>query len=251
MLKLIITVTMFMTAMLCQAQVSEIRKTNHFSKIEVASGIELSYQETQEEASIKVEANEGNLTDIITEVDGVTLKIAAKGKAKKVKVYVSAKEVESFKASSRSRILFKNTIHAESISIVLESGAYFQGYFKSNQLTSVATDTNTEFNGRIETAYFEGSFKNHSKVNISGNAKNANIKSDSKSYCNAKNFVTLNTLVDCDNSVVIVTSKNKINVNATDNASVTYFGSPKKATVEEAYLTHTKKYKKPLLIAME
>ena len=88
MLKLIITVTMFMTAVLCQAQVSEIRKTNHFSKIEIASGIELSYTETQEEASIKVEAIDGILTDIITEVERETLKISAKGKAKKEKVYV-------------------------------------------------------------------------------------------------------------------------------------------------------------------
>lgn len=251
MLKLIITVTMFMTAVLCQAQVSEIRKTNHFSKIEIASGIELSYTETQEEASIKVEAIDGILTDIITEVERETLKISAKGKAKKVKVYVSAKDVESFKASSKSRIVFENTIHAENISIVLESGAYFQGYFKSNQLTNVATDANSEFNGRIETASFEGNFKNHSKVNISGKAKNANIKSASKAYCNAKNFLTENAEIDSDNSIVSITSKNTINVNATDNASVTYFGSPKKATVEEAYLTSTKKYKRPTLIAME
>lgn len=242
---------MFMTVMLCKAQVSETRKAEHFSKIEVATGIELSYKETQEEASIKVEANEGNLSDVIIEVDGETLKISSRGKAEKVKVYVSAKDVESFKASSRSRIVFENTIHAENISITLESGAYFNGYFKSNQLTNVATDANTEFNGRIETASFAGNFKNHSKVNISGKSKNAKIKSTSKAYCNAKNFLTENTLVDSDNSVVIVTSKNRININATDNASVTYFGSPKKVTVEEAYSTNTKKHKRPLLIAME
>lgn len=242
---------MFMTALLSQAQVSETRKVERFSKIEVASGIELSYQETQEEASLKVEAFEGIPTDIITEVDGKTLKISAKGKIKNVKVYVSAKDVESFKASSKSRIIFENTIHTENISIVLESGAYFKGYLKSNQLTNVETDSNTEFNGRIETVSFTGVFKNHSKLNISGKAKNVSLKSASKAYCNAKNFLTENTEVDSDNSIVTITSKDKINVNATDNASVTYFGSPKKATVEQEYLTSTKKHRRPMLIAME
>lgn len=251
MLKLIITVTMFMTALLCQAQVSETRKVESFSKIEVASGVELHYKESQGETSVKVEANQGIPAEIITEVDGKTLRISAKGKAKNVKIYVSSKDVESFKASSKSRIVFENTIHTENISIGLESGAYFKGYFRSNSNTSIETGSYTEFNGRIETASFTGNFKNKSKINLSGNAKNATIKAEAKAYCSAKNFLTENTEIDSDNATVIITSKNKINVNATDHASVTYFGSPKKANIEQAYLTATKKYKRPTLIAMD
>ncbi|MDR6967995.1 hypothetical protein J2X31_002009 [Flavobacterium arsenatis] len=250
MLKLIITVTMFMTALLCQAQVSETRKVERFSKIEVASGIELHYKES-EEASVKIETNEGNLKDVFTEVEGETLRISSTENAENVKVYLATKDVESFKASSKSRILFENTIHTENISIVLESGAYFKGYLKSKGLTNIETEKNSEFNGRIETASFVGNFKSHSKVNISGNAEKATIKSAMKSYCNARNFLTKNTEVDSDNSIVIITSKNKINVNATDNAKVTYFGSPKKASIENKYLIDTKKHKRPTLIAMD
>lgn len=245
MLKLIITLTMFMTALLCQAQVLETRKVENFSKIEVASGIELRYRESKE-ASIKIEANEGSFANIITEVDGETLKIFADDKTKNAIVYVSAKNVESFKASSKSRIVFENTVHTDNISIVLQSGSYFKGYIKSNKLTNVETGSNSEFNGRIETASFTGDFKNHSKVNISGNAEKAIIRSGSKAYCNARNFLTVNTEVNSDNSIVIITSKNKINVNATDLASVTYFGSPKKASIENEYLMNTKKYKRPI-----
>lgn len=241
---------MFITTLLCQAQVSEMRKTNHFSRIEVASGIELSYTETQEEASIKVEANDGILTDIITEVDGETLKISAKGKTKKVKVYVSAKDVESFKASSKSRIVFENKVNAENINIELETESYFKGYAKAKKQMNVETGNDTEFNGRIETDSFTGNFKSHSKANISGNAKNAMLRSSAKAFCNAKNFLTENTKVASDNSKIIVTGKNKIDVNASDNATVTYFGSPKKVTVDEEF-TSTKKYKRPSLIAME
>lgn len=250
MLKLIITVTMFMTALLAQAQVSETRKMENFSKIEVASGIELCYKESQE-ASLKVEAKEGSLTDIITEVDGATLRIFTNGKTKNVRVYVSAKDVESFKASSKSRIVFENIVNTENISITLESGAYFKGYIKSNSFVNVETDTDTEFNGRIETVSFIGDFKNKSKVNLSGHAKNALIEAGTKAYCNAKNFLTENTEVNSDNSIVIITSKNKINVNATDHASVTYFGSPTKASIENEYLINTKKYIKPSLLAMD
>jgi len=241
---------MFMTALLCHGQISETRKVERFSKIEVASGIELSYKES-EETLIKVEANEGNLSHIFTEVEGTTLKIFTTENAKKVKVYVASKDVESFKASSKSKIVFENTIHAENISIALESGAYFNGYFKSNGLTNIETGTNTEFIGRIETASFVGDFKHHSKVIISGNAEKAMIKSATKAYCNARNFLTENTEVNSDNSIVIITSKNKINVNATENGSITYFGSPQKATVKNEYSIDTKKHKRPLLIAMD
>ena len=250
MLKLIITVTMFMTALLCRAQVSETRKAESFSRIEVASGIELSYKES-EKASIKVEANDGNLADIITEVEGETLRIFSTGNTKNVKVYVATNNVVSFKAGSKSRIVFENTIHIENISIALESGAYFNGYFKSNGLTTIETATNAAFIGRIETASFVGDFKNHSKVIISGTAEKATIKSATKAYCNARNFLTENTEVDSDDSIVIITSKKKINVNATDNASVTYFGSPKKVSIENEDIINTKKYKRPLLIAMD
>lgn len=242
---------MFMTALLAQAQVSETRKAGHFSKIEVVSGIELYYTETQDESSIKVEAAEGSLTDIITEIEGETLRISTKEKSKNIRVFVAARDVESFKAISKSKIIFVNTIHTENISIALESGAYFKGYFKSNDYTNIEAGADTEFNGRIETSSFSGNFKSHSKINISGNAQKATIRSASKAYCNARNFLTENTEVDSDNSIVIITSKNKINVNATDNGSVTYFGSPKKTSIENEYLINTKKYKRPTLIAMD
>lgn len=251
MLKLIITVTVFMTTLLCQAQVLETRKADHFSRIEVASGIELHYKETQEEASIKVEAPEGILTDIITKVEGETLKIMAKGKVSNVKVYVEANGIESFNGTSKSRIIFENIIHSEDISIALKSGAYFKGYFKADGVTQIETDSDAEFNGRIETTNFFGDFKNHSKINLSGKAQKATIKSATKAYCNAKNFLTQNTEVESDNAIVIITSKNKINVNATENGSITYFGSPKKATVKDKQLIDVKKYRKPLLVAME
>lgn len=250
MLKLIITATMFITTLVCQGQVSETRKVEGFSKIEVASGIELSYKETNGNASVKVEATEGNLTDIITEVDGATLKITAKGKMKNAKVMVSAKGIESFKAVSKSRIVFEKKITSENIAIVLESGSYFKGYFKNSKITNVDAGSDTEFNGRIETETFVGNFRNNSKVNISGTAESALITSSRKSYCNAKNFLTGNTEVDSDNAIVMITSKNKINVNATNNASVTYFGSPKKVNLENESIG-LKKQKRPLLIAME
>lgn len=250
MLKLIIIVAMLITSSLLKAQVSETRNLESFTRIEVSSGIELSYKETPDGTSIKVEANEGNPIDIITEIDGETLKITAKEKIKNVKVTVTAKNVESFKASSKSRIVFENKVSAENINIDLESGAYFKGYAKAKKQMKVETGSDTEFNGRIETGLFIGNFKSHSKVNISGSAKNAVLTSSSKAFCNAKNFLTENTRVASDNSRVIVTSKNKIDVNATDNATVTYFGSPKKVTIEDESIT-TKKHKHPALIAME
>lgn len=250
MLKLIITVTMFMTALLCRAQVSEIRNVDDFSKIEVAAGIELHYIETKEAPSVRVEGKNGNLADIFTEVENGTLKIFA-NKQQEMKVYVASRSIEAFKAVSKSSIFVDNTMHSENISIELQSGAYFRGYIKSNQSVQVATTgSDTEFNARIEASSFVGNFKKHSKVNISGKAKNVFLTSSSKSYCNARNFITENTKIDSENATVVITSKNTINVNATDNAIVTYCGSPRKVTMEDQSVAQ-KKYIHPSLIAME
>lgn len=246
---------MFFTAVLCQAQVSETRKAGSFSKIEVTSGIELLYKETENEVVIKVEANnDADLNSIVTEIDGATLKIYARNPKsfdKKLKVHVSAKDIESFKATSRSRIVFENKVTSKNIAIAIASGSYFKGYLKSNLLTNIEASSDSEFNGRIETDLFVGNFKSQSKINISGTAEKATIYSETKAYCNAKNFLTKNTEVNSDNATVIITSSNSINISAIDNAVVSYFGSPKKVTIENESIINTQKYKKPSLVAMK
>lgn len=246
---------MFFTAVLCQAQVSETRKAGSFSKIEVTSGIELLYQETENEIVIKVEAdNDADLNSIVTEIDGTTLKIYARNPKsfdKKLKVHVSAKDIESFKATSRSRIVFENKVTSKNIAIAIASGSYFKGYLKSNLLTKIEASSDSEFNGRIETDLFVGNFKSQSKINISGTAEKAILYSETKAYCNARNFLTKNTEVNSDNATVIITSSNRINISAIDNAVVSYFGSPKKVTIENESVINIQKYRKPSLVVMK
>ena len=73
MLKFIITTAL--TGIISRAQVSENRKIGDFSKIEVESGIELFYMESDEN-SIRVEGDSKyGLDSVITETDGKTLRI--------------------------------------------------------------------------------------------------------------------------------------------------------------------------------
>jgi len=64
--------------MLAKAQVTENRNTTDFSKVAVTGGIELIYNEAQS-TSLRMEANnEKTLKNVITEMNGKTLKITLK-----------------------------------------------------------------------------------------------------------------------------------------------------------------------------
>lgn len=231
MLKFIITTAMAMTALTGYAQVSENRKVNDFSKIEVESGIELFYMESDEN-SIRVEGDsKDGLDSVITETDGKTLRIYHLKRNKKQsesisKVFVAAKNVNSFKASSKSKLFFENPVTSDDIRIEILSDSYFRGTVLPNSRVSVKVSSGSLFSGRFETESFTGIFKSGATVSLTGKAKKATINTSSGAYCNAKNFFVDKMTATADTkSSALLNAKEKI-AKATDASSITFFGNP-------------------------
>ncbi len=231
MLKFIITTVMALAALTGFAQVTESRKISDFSKIEVESGIELSYMESDEN-SIRIEGDSKNgLESVITETDGKTLRIyhAKKNKNQNegiLKVFVAAKNVNSFKASSKSKLLFDRPIAADNIEIEILSGSYFRGTVLPNSKVTVKVSSGSLFSGKFETELFKGNFKSGATVSLTGTAKKATINTSSGAYCNAKNFfVDKMTATANTQSSALLNAKEKI-AKATDASSITFFGNP-------------------------
>lgn len=231
MLKFIITTAMAMAALTGYAQVSENRKVNDFSKIEVESGIELFYMESDEN-SIRVEGDsKDGLDSIITETDGKTLRIYHVKRNKKQnesisKVFVAAKNVNSFKASSKSKLFFENPVTSDDIKIEILSDSYFRGTVLPNSRVSVKVSSGSLFSGRFETDSFTGIFKSGATVSLTGKAKKATINTSSGAYCNAKNFFVDKMTATADTkSSALLNAKEKI-AKATDASSITFFGNP-------------------------
>ncbi|WP_306566771.1 GIN domain-containing protein [Flavobacterium lindanitolerans] len=231
MLKFIITTAMAMAALTGYAQVSENRKVNDFSKIEVESGIELFYMESDEN-SIRVEGDsKDGLDSVITETDGKTLRIYHVKRNKKQsesisKVFVAAKNVNSFKASSKSKLFFENPVTSDDIRIEILSDSYFRGTVLPNSRVSVKVSSGSLFSGRFETESFTGIFKSGATVSLTGKAKKATINTSSGAYCNAKNFFVNKMTATADTkSSALLNAKEKI-AKATDASSITFFGNP-------------------------
>lgn len=256
--KIIITIVMTLTGLISQAQVSESRKLNAFAKLEVESGIELFYTESSEN-SIKIEADsKKQLENVVTEVNGKTLRVyytknkAVTDNAKVLRVYVTSNNVNSFKASSNSKIVFEKPITSEEIRIEILSGSSFNGTVLSNSKTVVKASSGSIFSGKFETAYFRGDFKSGATIVLAGTAKRAIINTSSGAYCNAKNFFTETTIANANGSSSALINAKKLDARSLNSSSITFFGSPEDLKIQDGSFGITSgKTKKETEIAMK
>jgi hypothetical protein len=115
-----------------------------FTKIAVSGGVELFLTQGNETA-LAVSVSDNKYEDQFkTEVTDGVLKIYYDNKGvkwtndknRKLKAYVSVKELEGLKASGGSRVVFSNQINAAEFDLAVSSGALLNGSLKANALTA-------------------------------------------------------------------------------------------------------------------
>lgn len=258
MLKIIITAAVFLSGFIGQAQVSENRRINDFSKLEVESGIELIYMQGSEN-SLRIETEKlDNLNNVITEMNGKTLRVYYANNSKVeendniIKVYVSGKNVNSFKAASKAKIIFKEPISSDEVYIEVQSGSSFTGVVLPNSKTTVKASSGSLFSGKFETDYFQGDFKSGATASLAGKAKKSVITTSTGAYCNAKNFFTEITIANARTSSSAILNAKKIDASAIDTSSITVFGTTEKVrTDKDSFVITHEKAKKTTGIAMQ
>jgi Putative auto-transporter adhesin, head GIN domain len=156
--------------------------SGNFNRIKVSGGIDLFLSQSDNEA-VAVSASEERFKEAIkTEIDNGTLKIYYDGdksmslKNRKLRVYVSFKNLEKLNASGACDVLVSGSITVESLDLQLSGACDFKGKVKVNTLK-------LDLSGA-------------SDVSISGIANTVDIESSGASdvkgydlvtdYCNAK-----------------------------------------------------------------
>ncbi len=109
------------------AQKSETRKIGAFKGVKVSQAIDL-YLKKADKESAKVMITGGDLEDVITEVDGTTLRVKmrdTRGFFSKVdvKVYVTYVNLEKISASSASSVFSEGIIKANNMDVGVSSAA--------------------------------------------------------------------------------------------------------------------------------
>jgi len=232
------------------AQVSETRSLKEVTSIEVKNGIEVIYTQS-DTLGLKAEANNHeNLSRIVTDYSGHTLKIYIKDSDNpttliaKARVYVSQKNVNSFKASNASTIRVNGIISVNDATVNLNSGGVLSAIIVANNSCRIDVKSGSGFRGKITTNKLVANVTSGGYVKINGTADNAVVYC-SGGYLTADKFICNDADVWAQNAsaVSIFTSKS-IKTDVDTSSSITYYGEPAKTNLgTNTYAVKRENYK--------
>jgi len=192
---------------------AEKRNVSRFHGIEVASGIDLYLSQGQE--TVVISAVESKYRDKIkTEVRDGVLKIwyennwniAIEHGDKKLRAYVSFKDLDMLGASGGSDIYVDGSISVSKLSLHVSGGSDFEGKVNLNEM-------------KVESS-------GGSDVKISGNAKNLFVHASGGSDFKGYELTTENCTVDASGgSDVYITVNKELNVTSSGGSDVFYKGN--------------------------
>jgi hypothetical protein len=247
MAKFIIVVITYLMSVVCHAQVSETRPLTKFSKVEVETGIELVFTESNSPSLVVMADDSQKLQRIITKVEGNTLKIYVKSERNKhsnfkvLKVKVSQSNVNSFQADSGASISFANTINVSKATISIDSGAMFNGNIAAEEVKLVV-NSGASYKGNILATSVAGNFDSGAKIKLSGKSKTAIIKIDSAAILEAIDFTTAVATIDAESMAkVSITVTDLLEARASSMANIKYYGATKKVNAHADSLARIEK----------
>ena len=189
---------------------AEKRNLSGFHAIEVSSGINLYLSQGQE--TVVISAVELKYRDKIkTEVRDGVLKIWYENNwtergDKKLKAYVSFKDLDILRASGGSDIYVDGTISVSKLSLHISGGSDFDGKVNLDEM-------------KVESS-------GGSDAKISGNAKNLFVHASGGSDFKGYELITENCTVDASGgSDVFITVNKELNVNSSGGSDVFYKGN--------------------------
>ncbi|MEO6404470.1 MAG: head GIN domain-containing protein [Ferruginibacter sp.] len=192
---------------------AEMRSINgNFNKIKVSHAIDL-YLSQADNISLAVSASEDKYKENIkTVVENNVLKIYYEGdrkwigKDRKVKVYVSFKNIEELEASGASDIVVAGIIKADHLKLNL-SGA-------------------SDFSGKVDTRNIDVETSGASDLKVSGNANVLTISSSGASDFHGYELETESCVANCSGSSdVEITVSKEISVKASGASNIYFKGS--------------------------
>jgi len=189
--------------------VTEERNVSEFNGIEASGAFNIVLNEGTQN-TVKVEADENIIKNIITEVKGNTLKLFTDttiNNPKKMNLIITYKNLISIESSGACKILGNSEIKTEHFSLNM----------------SGATDVNLKLSVVSLNTVLSGT----GSIDISGNADNQNIELSGASSFNAFNFITNITTIDLSGvGSAKINAIKEINGELSGVGSIHYKGEP-------------------------
>ncbi len=192
---------------------AELRNVSTFNSIKVSGAIEVLLSQSNEEA-VAVSASEEKFRNkIIIEVVNGTLKISYDGDRltwnignKKLRAYVSFRNLNNLEASGASTIKINGTLNASGLNVKLSGACELSGSIK-------ATDVKIDINGA-------------SNVKLNGSVANINIDASGASDVKGYDLTTDECIVNASGaSDINITVNKEISAHASGASSIHYKGN--------------------------
>lgn len=211
---LAICVVMLFVA-LVHAQSTEERKLQPFDKLDVAGDVKVFLTRSSEE-EVKIVAINIEVADIITTIEGKTLKIElSRGihKDASVEVWVSYKEMRDITVSSSGRLSMQNSLDGDKV--VLNA------------------NTNGEIDAELNLATVDVTVNNGGTIRLSGKTGSVDAKVSTKGILSALELKSDSTYVQVGTAgIAKVFAANLLDANVKFGATLTYSGSPKQKSIK-------------------
>lgn len=195
------------------AQTSQIREVKPFKKIEISGEADVVFTQS-DTLKLKVVANENEINNVYTSIDGDALIIKTKETLHDpYKVYVFGNGLNKLTSSGTSKFTTSNIINADSLSIVVSGGSNVSLKIKST-LTDVA-------------------LSGASVITLEGNTQilHSNISGASSLKAYKLSALTTDIKVSGASTAKVFTTE-KINANATGSSTIKFKGDPKDVSAE-------------------
>ncbi|WP_345949055.1 head GIN domain-containing protein [Mucilaginibacter sp. PAMB04274] len=196
------------------------RHLSGFSAVSVAGSFDVYITQGGSE-SVKVEADDDVINNIITEVKGGVLKIYTKNQGfnwnwgdKKRVVHVTAKNLNAISLSGSGDVFFKDGIRAQSLALSLSGSG--------------------DITGKVEVTNLTSSIVGSGDITVIGRAETSTSKVSGSGDFTAKGLLTTNSIVKVVGSGdAVVNASQKVDAAVTGSGDIRYTGGAKQISTSK------------------
>lgn len=236
--RIVAIAALVLTGYSVSAQNSETRKLSSFDEVSVSQGIEVYLSEgSEEKARIEIDGNI-DLDEVLTDVNGGTLKIHLDGNNYRnvdVQVYVTYKRLEGLRASSAGSIEVKDDVECDcSFDIDVSSAGEVEVTVKADEVELEASSAG-DIDARVFANDLEASVSSAGDIEISGKVREIEVTASSSGDFSGYDLVSEEAdLRASSGGSIKVTVTKDIKARASSGGSINYKGNPEYSDKESS-----------------
>lgn len=237
--------TLFLVAMLTFGQSGTNRSLSPFDKVSAQEGVEVILRSGSSESAV-IEADGIDVEDVLTEVEGSTLRIHLEGDNHRnvdVKVIVTYKQLSALGASSAASIVAENEL---SVGGDFDIDASSAGSIEV-ALTADDVDIDVSSSGNVQVkltaASLDAELSSAGRINASGKANTVSIGASSSGTFSGDDFSSEEADLQTSSGASIkLEVKERLDARASSGGSIRYKGNPSNTNSDSSSGGSVRKY---------